>query len=309
VSKRRKRHSSLIRGAALLVIAAGAVLFFLPRPWIRRLGALTQILLPFQHAASSAADSLSPEPGLDSSAAAKAAAEHQAAALAARVQQLEAEVKLLTATRLWDINGQKIGAKGALIPARVIAGDLLPWRSSRLIDSGTATRVSAGDPVLSAVFTIDRGADEGARGGLAIVAGETLIGFIDHAAGQSARVRLLSDPQSAMKVRIGRVTDHGLEGPDRYFWLAGRGPGRMEIEDAEMQDAQDGRIRPGDLVLSDPEHELLPAALVIGSIERIDVNRDKPLFAVLSVRSAVDEKPLRRVYVYDPGAEVDSGIP
>lgn len=310
MARRRRFIASPLRTTALAVVVLCAVLFILPRAWTAPLRGLAQILLPFQHATSSAADSLTtPAPsGLSAVECAdlenaKAAAQRREAALALRVRQLEDEVKTLSATRLWDVAGARLGAKGRLIPARVIAEDLLPWRSSRVIDAGHSKGASNGDPVTTRDFAVDRGEREGVRSGLAIVTGETLMGFIDLANSQSARVKLLSDPQSAMKVRVGRVIDQTFAGPDRYFWLVGRGPGRMEIRDAERKELEAGLIQVGDMVLSDPQDELLPAAMLIGRVDRIDENPDNPLFVTVGVAGAVPERSLRRVYIYDPAGD------
>lgn len=310
---RRRKPGSTLRSATLIAIAVGVVALLLPQRWTKRLAGLTQVLVPFQDAVASTADgisarvAMSPAPAGDDLSA--QAAGHQAAALAVRVQQLEADVKLLTATRTWDPAGRRIGARGRLIPARVLTEDLLAWRASRLVDGGTAKGITIGDPVTTAQFTIEPVAGEGVRSGLGVLTGEVLIGIVSQAGSQAARVRLLSDPDSAMKVRVGRLTAQGFEGPARYYWLVGLGPGRMELKDAEAVDVEAGLIRVGDLVLSDPEDELLPAAMMIGRVAAVDANREKPLFAVVSVTAAIAEKSLRRVFVFDPGWDTDSEVP
>ena len=140
---------------------------------------LVQVIVPFQDAARQTAESLRSslhgEPDTVSGAAhaalakQKAALEHQVAALSVRVAELEEDVNLLKGTRLWEIDGERIGARGRLVPGKVITSDLLPWRSSRLVDTGALQGVRAGTPVVSAHFTIDRGAAHGAKSGLALV--------------------------------------------------------------------------------------------------------------------------------------------
>jgi hypothetical protein len=49
--------------------------------------------------------------------------------------------------------------------------------------------------------------------------------------------------------------------------------------------------------------------MVIGRIAEIAENPENPLFAVLSVTGAAAERPLRRVYVFDPGGELDGTPP
>jgi len=108
-----------------------------------------------------------------------------------------------------------------------------------------------------------------------------------------------------LKVRIGRFSGNRFETVDRYFWLAGRGGGWMEIRDVEAADVESGAVKVGDIVLSDPLSEMLPAAMTIGRVASITPDRDNPLFAILLIESAVSESSLQRVYVYDPGSGVD----
>jgi cell shape-determining protein MreC len=113
-------------------------------------------------------------------------------------------------------------------------------------------------------------------------------------------VKLVSDVDVQMKVRIGRIADEGFQSADRYFWLTGKGRGRMEIRDVEAREVQDGLIRTGDMVMSDPRSDALPAAMAIGRVSHIESDRDNPLFAILTVEATVATDSLRRVYVYLP---------
>lgn len=304
----------------------------LPADWTGGLISLVQVLVPFQHAASAVMNKgtqVDPRTGADESNQGstsihleKAALAHQVTALTVRVAELEREVGILTATRLWDVAGRRLGASGQLIPAGVVTGDLLPWRSSSLINAGTLQGVRPGAAVTSCHFTVDRGADDGMRSGLAILLGETLIGWVEQAGTHTARVKLLTDPSVEMKVRIGRfekVTDASVDSKPQgglkpaasnqqpvfrlaegYFWLTGRGNGRMQIRDVKRGDVESGVVQVGDTILSDPASGLLPAAMTIGHVIEITPDRANPLLSILTVRAEVDEKALRRVYVYDP---------
>jgi len=307
------RRKSIARSkkvlVALLIVACVAAIFF-PQRWTGGLISLVQVIVPFQDAATVAADAIShlgegrpsavPGETYDALSREKAAVEHQAAALAARVAELEGDVRVLTATRLWEVAGRRIGASGRLIPARVIADDILPWRSSRLLNAGSVQGVQDGAAVVSQVFKVDRGEDADLRSGLAILLGEVFLGVIEQTGTHTSRVKLLSDVSVQMKVRIGRWTGDRFALVDRYFWLTGRGGGRMEIRDVERKDMETGVIQVGDTVLSDPQSDVLPAAMTIGKIAAASTDRDNPLFAILTIASAVPEQTLRRVYIYDP---------
>ncbi len=288
----------------LLLGSVGAL--FLPERWTSRLVNLVQWVVPFQQAAQTAVDAISSEDLLayaDGAAREGTALEHVNAALAARVDELEEQVRILTATRLWDAGGRRLGARGRLIPARVIGQDIAPWRSSRLLTAGTRHGVSDGAAVVSKHFTVDRGLDGGVQSGLAVLLGEVLIGVVEQSATHTCRMKLLSDVSVQMKVRIGRRVGERFELLDRYFWLSGVGDGRMEIRDVEKRDIDAALIAVGNIVLSDPQSESLPAALTIGHVGEIRVDRDNPLFAILTIHGVLPEDALRQVYIYDPRAE------
>lgn len=228
------------------------------------------------------------------------ALENTTAALTLKVDELQSEVEALAATRQRTVAGRAIGAKGRLIPVRVLSQDLLTWRDSRLIDAGSSNGVQQGAEAISAYFTAETGLDSKIRNGLAILRAEILIGWVEQVGAYSARVRLVSDPATQIKVRIGRQTDSGFALADRYFWLMGRGRGRMEIRDVERKDVESRFVQVGDFVMSDPLSELLPTAMVIGRITTITADRGNPLFAIVSVESAAPLSDLRKAYIFDP---------
>jgi len=281
----------------------------LPRRWTGGLMSLVQVIVPFQHAANVATDQLSdlapgdaapvPRSAVQILERERDALEHQVAALSTRVLELEEEVGVLSATRLWGGEGGRLGGRGRLIPARVVAPDMLPWRSSRLVNAGSLQGVRRGAAVASRYFSISRGEADGLRPGLAILLAETLVGDIVETGTHTAHVRLVSDVGVEMKVRLARRTDAGFEPLDRFFWLMGRGGGVMEIRDVERREVEAGGIRIGDLVLSDHTSANLPASMVIGKVVAIDSDRHNPLLSVLTVKAAVDPASLRRVFVYD----------
>lgn len=323
------RHRTTIRPAswlcqsyrklyvAVLVVSLG--LFFLPAQWTGGLISFVQILVPFQHAATAAAgfldaddtqtDSLPPVSGSEHAALLRErdALEHQVAAIASRLRQLESEVEILTATRLWDVGGRGIGPVGKLIPAQVVTKDLLAWRESRLVTVGSLQGIKPGAPVVSNYFSIDRGDDAATgqagllvRKGMSILLKETLIGVAERVGTHTTRVKLLSDPSVQMKVRIGRFDDGEFVLLEPFYWLRGRGGGVMQIGDVNLRDVEDGKIRVGDMVFSDPLSDTLPAALTIGRITRIDHDVESPLLSTLTVKSPIIFSQLRRVYVFDP---------
>jgi len=270
---------------------------------------LVQVLVPFQHGVQLATDAVTPvhpddvprDPGeMAAVVRERAALRNQVASLEVRVADLESENRLLSGTRLWSVEGERIGAQGRLIPGRVVTSDLLAWRASQLLNIGRLSGVGAGDAVVSGHFWIDRGEDAALRGGLAVLLAETLVGFVEEVGSHTSRVKLLSDPTVEMKVRVGRFVGEAFEAEAQAFWLVGRGQGLMEIREVDQRDVERGVIRTGDTVLSDPFSTNLPAAMVIGSVADAVPDRARPLLVNLTVSPAVEPSALRRVYVFDP---------
>jgi cell shape-determining protein MreC len=316
---RRKPGTRSTKTYLVGLLTVSLIALLLPHEWTGKLISIVQIIVPFQHAATSAADAVvdvvrpGPRavPGEEAAVLErqKIALEHQVAAMATRVAELEREVEVLTAMRLWNAGGRQLGALGKLVPAKVITEDLLAWRSSRLINAGSLQGVQRGAAITSRAFTIDQGNAAGVRGGLPVLLREVLVGIVDQVGTHTSRVRLLDDPKTAMKVRVGRLSDGGFAPLGRYFWLTGHGGGTMEIRDAERREVEAGLIQVGDMVLSDPMDDILPSAMTIGRIERIESDHKNPLLSIVTVNSELDEHSLRRVYVYVPEAPPDTALP
>lgn len=308
-----RSRKSVIRSHRTLIgvlLFGSAAALWMPASWTHRLTNFAQWVSPFQEVSQAAIDAAAPPTSYEATTLsndeslalqhANLALENHAAALAVRVEELESQVRSLTASRLWDADGRKLGSRGRLIPAGVVGQDVAAWRSSRMLSAGSWQGVSPGAAVVSRLLTINQGDIAGARSGLAILLGETLVGFIESTATHTCQAKLLSDLSVQMKVRVGRLTGGQFTLQDGYFWLNGAGEGRMLIHDVDRRLIDAGRIQVGDRVLSDSQSETLPAALNIGKITEITPDRDNPLFAILTVRSPVAEDSLRRVYIFDP---------
>ena len=293
------------RFTIFLLVGTALALMLLPRAFTGRLITLAQAIIPFQFMAERGADALAGGDPAGNTACAdleteNAGLQNRVAALTSRTVELENEIRVLTASRLWEVDERRIGARGQLLPARVVGGDVLSWRDSLAIDAGSFQGVRRGAAVTSDFFALDRGTEEGVRDGLAILLAESLIGYVQDAGTHAARVRLISDVASEMKVRLARVQDGDVAAGESFYWLSGIGGGQMRIRDVERRDVESGDIAPGDLVLSDHTDAALPAPMVIGRIVDIQADRQNPLLAILTVAAAVEPGSLHRVYVYDP---------
>jgi len=303
------------RGKKLLIIliALGLIAILLPRRWTQGLVSIVQVIVPMQDLVSQGSEAVSslapsdrdkvdPEEHAETRRE-KTALENQVVSLAARVRELEQDVELLEGTRAFSVEGERLGGRGRLIPARVISPDMVPWRASRLVNAGTLQGVRLGAPVVSDYFTVSAGEQDGLHEGLAILLRETIVGFVEQTGTHTARIKLLSDPTSEMKVRIGRRHDRGVELRDELYWLTGKGEGRMEIRDVQRRDVEADLVREGDIVVSTPfgaGQSELPSSMRIGTIVSLTVDHDNPLLCIATVRNEINEDDLRRVYVYDP---------
>lgn len=275
----------------------------MPASWVARLRGVIQAMLPFQRASRAVVDAVAPPGGdvpqaitseqyrqlLDD----RARLEHTVAALRLRVAELESDNAVLLATRT-----SGLGAAGKLIEATLLAEDPAAWRRSVLLDRGTHGGVAPGAAVMSKKFVLDRGSQAELANHEAVLLGEVLVGVIEQANTFSSRVRLLSDPATQIEVRIGRGTADGFDLASGAFWLTGAGGGEMVIRDVVKSDVDAGRIAIGDAVLARPVETVLPAAMTIGQVARIDPDVKNPLLVILRIRAGVDVNTLRRVYVY-----------
>lgn len=279
-------------------MGATALIMYVSPTWRARLALPLRALMPLQDGLSTAADAATQQPSVTTEV---EALRRQVAALTVMLEDLREEYDKVTATRRLNLEGGSLGLTGKLVPARVIASDVAAWRTSKLVDTGGGEGIHPGDAVTSRTITLNRGADSGVQSGVAVLLGETLVGFASATDAVTARVRLLSDAGMQMRVRIGRFVEGEFYPYPADFWMIGRGDGRMEIADVPGRDLDAGRIDVGDLVLSTPLEGVLPAAMVVGRVVNIRGDVDNPLLGILTVEPAADETALRRVYVYVQG--------
>ena len=145
-----RQHKRAIFSRCKLLPALGffaVILFLLPQSWTGGLISLVQVLVPFQDGAIAGVH-LVADDGLGGSSSVSAEAyqtllteknalDNRMASLALLVSELEEEVDLLHATRVWGAADSRLGARGQLIPAKVVGEDVLPWRSSRWVNAGS----------------------------------------------------------------------------------------------------------------------------------------------------------------------------
>ncbi len=190
------------------------------------------------------------------------------------------------------------------IPARVVSADAVTWRESLQLDRGSSDGVSVGDWVVSHQAGLAAGTGSTSDSGVEELAGECLLGQVAEVTPLTCRVILLSDAylRPWVPVRIRRVAEGRLTGPDVNLLLQGVGQGRMAVRDVPARLCGGaGGIGPGDLVVSSPGDARLSISLVIGRIERIDPHPKNPQLCVLSVVPRVHTRSIREAYILSTG--------
>jgi rod shape-determining protein MreC len=131
---------------------------------------------------------------------------------------------------------------------------------------------------------INRGSDDGLRRGMPVVSSQGLAGRVAAVTADGARVQLITDPDTAINVRIQPSGAEGL--------LQGSITGDLTIEAI----AQDAKINNGDLVLTSGLGGNYPPDMLIGQISGV---RQRPveLFQTASVEPVVDFSQLEIVLV------------
>lgn len=289
----------------LLLVLAGVSLLglLMPASVTSRFMNLVQVILPFQdwttRGAQAAEEAIEPaEPAISVADADRlqrenAALRHRLASLSAGYDELEREHHSLA-----SIRGRGLTV-GKLIPARTVAEDALSWRESRLINSGTLSGVQRSAPVASNHFSISSNADEAVSDGMAVLAGEVLVGFVEQAGTHASRVVLLTDRTTEMRVLIARLEEGVYRPLDAEFWLVGTGSDLLEIHDVDHRYVTTEAISVGDTVLTSPSDPRLPAPMTIGVISAIRQDQGNRLLYTIDVRPPLDAKSIRKVFVVD----------
>jgi len=133
-----------------------------------------------------------------------------------------------------------------VVPADVVAADPSPWRHEVIVN---------------------RGNNDGVREGTPAVWGNSIVGRVVAVQPTAARVRLLNDPLSGLKVRIARTGDVGL--------LRGTGSrnGLLAVEWLHLN-----RPRKGDFVVTAGIEPAVPPGLVAAEVVRASTRKPHLFF-------------------------------
>jgi rod shape-determining protein MreC len=159
--------------------------------------------------------------------------------------------------------------------------------------SYTAASVIGRDPSpFLRYIIIDNGSNNGVRRGMPVVTDQGLVGRVDAVISSAARVQLITDPGSAVNVRI--------EKADREAVLAGTVSGDISLD----MIPQEVVLAPGDVVLTSGLGGGFPTGLIVGQILTVR-KRDSDLFQQATVQPVVDFSQLKIVLIITDFRPVD----
>jgi rod shape-determining protein MreC len=158
-------------------------------------------------------------------------------------ERLEAQVRELQAqAREMDAIEEELRQLEAILG--IEAPGELPTVTARLYSDGPSP--------FDNVRYIDKGSNDGIVAGQAVVDEDGLVGRVDLVSANDARIRLITDPQMSVGVRIQSTNETGV--------VSGRGDGPLRLEMFRATQA----VHEGDLVVTDGSR--FPPGLVVGRI-------------------------------------------
>lgn len=192
------------------------------------------------------------------------------------------------------LEGENARLREAVITSGQLA-DLERAAGAGNVGSTVAAAVVLRDPAPGRdVIVINRGTRDGVRKGQAVLgSGATLIGLVSSVQDQRARVRLLSDPQSAIAAVVQSTRTQTA--------LTGSRDG-LRLEFAPIGDA----ISEGDLVLTSALIGGLPGGLLAGLVTEVD-RSGQDLFSDIRVEPLVTYDRLEHVLVITEPSRTASG--
>jgi rod shape-determining protein MreC len=198
------------------------------------------------------------------------------ATLRAENLRLEAEVARL--------ERELIAVREQAAEAEVLAG-LLGYARTRPESRYVAARVIGQDisPFIRSVW-IDRGSDNGLQQGMPVVTERGLVGRVAEVYSTTARIQLITDPQSLVNVRLQTSRADGA--------LQAQLNGELWVDAID----QTASVTPGELVLTSGLGGAFPADIPVGQILTVR-KRDYELFQQAVVQPSADLEDLLVVLV------------
>ncbi len=209
------------------------------------------------------------------------------AALQQRITELESEN-----ARLQEeiISLRELAAQTEILSA------LVDFASERPERGYLAARVIGLDPSpFLQTVAIGEGSDRGIQYGMPVVTDRGLVGRILEVGASSARVQLITDPASAVSVRLQDSRAEGIlvAQPNGDLWV-------------DMID-QDAEVKEGELVITSGLGGSFPADIPVGRVVNVR-KRDYELFQEAVVQSAVNFEDLEIVLVITSFVPVEPAL-
>jgi rod shape-determining protein MreC len=139
---------------------------------------------------------------------------------------------------------------------------------------------------------IDQGSDSGLRHGMPVMTAQGLVGRVDAVTANAARVQLLTDPDSAVNVRL---QDSQVDG-----MLVGSVTGDVTLDMV----SQEAELRPGEIILTSGLGGTYPSNILVGQVASVR-RLETALFQSASVQPVVDFSSLRAVLVITDFKPID----
>jgi rod shape-determining protein MreC len=258
----------LPRWATTLVVVLLAVVFLVPGPWrgLEKVG--STVLAPIQMGLSGTVDEasnfVSTIQRVRDMANENADYRDQVAQLESQlVQMRELQVENSDLRNLLSMK-ERTGP-GAYMPVAVIARDDTPYVQA---------------------VTIDHGSNDGVKQDAIVITHTGLVGHVERVNPTTAKVRLISDLNSSVSVRL--QTDSRTTG-----LLRGQSQGNLMVI---AYISQTDIVGQGDVVLTSGLGEVYPEGLVVGKVARVE-RKDADPFQAAVVEPAVAMDKLEHLYV------------
>jgi rod shape-determining protein MreC len=207
-------------------------------------------------------------------------------ALRARNTELEAQVA--------ELQNRIVGYQEDETRLRILSS-LLDYARTAPEHQYVAANVIGRDtsPFRSFIF-LDVGSDTGVRRDMPVVTNQGLVGLVVELNCCASKVRLITDPESAVNARLQVTRDEGV--------VVGRPGGGLELQYLSQQ----AEINPGDVVLTSGLAGRVPAGLVLGTISSVQ-RQDYEVLQKAIVAPGVDFSRLEIVLVITNFQPVDLG--
>jgi cell shape-determining protein MreC len=301
------------QGLFRLLMLGSIAALFAPPSWTNALKGVSQLLVPTEDLLFSAAHKAARIAESGHSQAQTSG--NDIAGMTAQLVTQEAQIQQIAEenARLRQLRTDHELPDLPLLPAKIVALDMVEWRDSALVARGSSRAVRYHDWVASRIF-IDQGMASGLAENQPVLARECLIGRVEQVSPYMSRVQLFSDIDAPrIEVRLARPSENAktriLDFPCS---LRGVGRGQMVIEKVSYQyinaassqpmregeaPAEPSGIMVGDLVLTAPGQLGLPSPMVVGKVTSLEENHVERLTWTIHVHSLADPTKLREVYM------------